>query len=609
MWTLARVRHACDCIPFVVHNHCTLETPSPFTRHSFRVVPKIFVRVYDATPPSVVLTCRWCCVSLRHTCGCTWDMSSTSEEDARTWTASDQEGLDVHVVHGTWTTTCTWNDDEDDEGEAEEEAAEARDVKEAGVQTKTRLHVEVAACPQHLGPCASERARAHALRDAVALCARRAFGKEAHVRLFGSHAQGLALAGGDCDLVVLGVGPMARLGGTFGRRERTTELLPKLDALRKELKRSGVAPKKAQRIDARVPILKCASADGMPFDVNVGAANGVRAVEFVRKGMEEHRGMGPVVLCIKRFLRERKLNEVFTGGMGSYTLFNLVWAHLSAMRIARQDTEDLGVMLYQFFVRFGFTFDYHETAVSLRRGGFVKKEKGWPGKPGALQVEDPQEPGKDIAQGTYRIASIAHEFRNAAKTLENYQWNAQVLDGNAHLPGGLKLLNRIFKASTHMNHDSIAKPPRSKALLRLPAHSKRKQRKEHEQGSPAAKAKGRKKATGKGKKTKNSAKNTHGKKRKNGAIEAVNGESHLPRAKKRKVHASSQSAAVSAKDGTAPSEKRRFKVGQNKGKVHWQRAQNKGSHSGKNHHASLRSGQKRVKDGHSKSFGWHTGRN
>lgn len=524
-------------------------------------------------------------------------MASTSE-DAGSWDLATDEvvDMDVHLVDGTGSMDACPSTEE------REGRKEKRDRR-----NKTRLHVEVAASPQHLGPCASERERAHALREAVALCARRAFGKQAEVRLFGSHAQGLALAGGDCDLVVLGVGPLAKMGGRFGRRERTKELLPRLEALRKELKRSGVAPKKAQRIDARVPILKCASADGMPFDVNVGAANGLRALELVKKGMEEHRGMMPLVLCIKRFLRERKLNEVFTGGMGSYTLFNLVWAHLGASRKARQCTDDLGEMLYQFFVRFGFTFDYQEAAVSLRRGGFVKKEKGWPGKPGALQVEDPQEPGKDIAQGTYRISNIAHEFRNAAKTLENYHWNAQVLDGNAHLPGGLKLLNRIFKVGTHMSDGDERKQLQSTPIRGLPTPKKPEQRNERERRSPATKAKGKKKAAAKGKKSKKDARNTRGKKRKKGDAEASEGESHPTKVKKRKVGARNGNAAAAGVGGAAPSGRRQFKVGQGKGKAHWKGAQNKGLKSNKTRRTTPKSERQKSKDGHSKSFGWHTG--
>lgn len=42
------------------------------------------------------------------------------------------------------------------------------------------------------------------------------------------------------------------------------------------------------------------------------------------------------------------------------------------------------------------------------QGGFINKRPEWRDrkKPNALAVEDPQEPGKDIAAGTFRIPEV-----------------------------------------------------------------------------------------------------------------------------------------------------------------------------------------------------------
>lgn len=81
------------------------------------------------------------------------------------------------------------------------------------------------------------------------------------------------------------------------------------------------------------------------------------------------------------------LNEVFTGGLSSYSIINMVMAHLQCMgyklpdlpgpvgngpnsrgslvNAPEQPEEDAGVLLLSFFDRFGTSFDYTSHAVSV----------------------------------------------------------------------------------------------------------------------------------------------------------------------------------------------------------------------------------------------------
>ena len=66
-------------------------------------------------------------------------------------------------------------------------------------------------------------------------------------------------------------------------------------------------------------------------------------------------------------LQEAGLNEVFTGGLSSYSLGLMAIAHMKA-----DPSADLGDLLIGFFHRFGTgstTFDYATQAVSLRQVG------------------------------------------------------------------------------------------------------------------------------------------------------------------------------------------------------------------------------------------------
>ena len=67
-------------------------------------------------------------------------------------------------------------------------------------------------------------------------------------------------------------------------------------------------------------------------------------------------------------LQEAGLNEVFTGGLSSYSLVLMAIAHMKA-----DPSVDLGDLLIGFFRCFGTgstTFDYVTQAVSLRQVGF-----------------------------------------------------------------------------------------------------------------------------------------------------------------------------------------------------------------------------------------------
>lgn len=147
----------------------------------------------------------------------------------------------------------------------------------------------------------------------------------------------------------------------------------------------------------------------------------------------------PLILVVKAVLKEAGLNEVFSGGLSSYSTTLMVMAHLQAEGVAppptaaEEDgdpaaataaplpplTHDCGRLLWSFFHRFGRRFDYAREAVRVNAGGVAPKPAAWakPERPFALAVEDPQEEGKDIGSGSYNIAAVQVCFRRAADKL------------------------------------------------------------------------------------------------------------------------------------------------------------------------------------------------
>lgn len=55
----------------------------------------------------------------------------------------------------------------------------------------------------------------------------------------------------------------------------------------------------------------------------------------MRKQVQTFAPLRPLVLALKSLLKDRHLNEVVTGGMGTYALSNMVLAHLMEDRKVR----------------------------------------------------------------------------------------------------------------------------------------------------------------------------------------------------------------------------------------------------------------------------------
>ena len=72
-------------------------------------------------------------------------------------------------------------------------------------------------------------------------------------------------------------------------------------------------------------------------------------------------------------LQEKNMHEVATGGLSSYSLINMVIAHLQAEGyVMTQDGHqlqagvgDLGNLLWGFLMRYGDIFDYYDHAISI----------------------------------------------------------------------------------------------------------------------------------------------------------------------------------------------------------------------------------------------------
>ncbi|KAG6819164.1 hypothetical protein H0H93_014725, partial [Arthromyces matolae] len=207
-----------------------------------------------------------------------------------------------------------------------------------------------------------------------------------------------------------------------------------LYALANTLRGAGITDRVTIIGKAKVPIVKfVTNRDHGRFnvDISVNQENGIMAGDLINGFLHNlHRdpsqapnpnptpGSGSIalrslVLITKLFLSQRSMNEVFSGGLGSYSIvclaISFLQMHPKIRRGEINPDENLGVLVMEFFELYGCYFNYGEVGISVRGGGmyFRKRERGWGedlfpiggggrgggrGVGGRLSIEDPADP-------------------------------------------------------------------------------------------------------------------------------------------------------------------------------------------------------------------------
>lgn len=66
----------------------------------------------------------------------------------------------------------------------------------------------------------------------------------------------------------------------------------------------------------------------LPIDISLNQLNGISAGKIVNSYLAALPAVRPLVLVIKSFLNQRGMNEVYSGGLGSYSVICLVISFL-----------------------------------------------------------------------------------------------------------------------------------------------------------------------------------------------------------------------------------------------------------------------------------------
>ena len=190
-----------------------------------------------------------------------------------------------------------------------------------------------------------------------------------------------------------------------------------LYALANALKRAGITSHVTIIAKAKVPIVKFVTTHGrFRVDISINQPNGLISGQIISGFLNDmipsssssirssspgqSKALRGLVLITKAFLSQRSMNEVYTGGLGSYAIVCLAVSFLQMhpkIRNGEIDPErNLGVLIVEFFELYGNLFNYEEVGISVRGGGlyFNKRQRGWydVAKRSLLSIEDPVDP-------------------------------------------------------------------------------------------------------------------------------------------------------------------------------------------------------------------------
>ncbi|KAL1451547.1 hypothetical protein WDU94_005910 [Cyamophila willieti] len=270
----------------------------------------------------------------------------------------------------------------------------------------TRLHFEITEFCHYMAPTPKEdemrRSVVEKVREVVA-----SKWTNAKVEIYGSFSTGFHLPTSDIDLVIIG-----------------DWIKPPLHELEEELLAAHIcSPDKVQVIDkASVPIVKFTHMQtGIKVDISFNIESGLKSIDLIKKFALTYPPLKKLVIVLKQYLLEKKLNEVFYGGISSYSLILMVisFLQLNTRVDARYPNCNLAILLIEFFEFYGCQFNYLKTAISIKGDGtYISKDKAatdFP--PSILCIEDPLTPGNDIGRGCYGVMNVKQAFEQAYITL------------------------------------------------------------------------------------------------------------------------------------------------------------------------------------------------
>ncbi|KAF9092773.1 Non-canonical poly(A) RNA polymerase papd5 [Mortierella sp. AM989] len=229
------------------------------------------------------------------------------------------------------------------------------------------------------------------------------------VKLFGSFETQLYLPTSDLDIVVF-----------------RTESFTKHDlySLKSHLEYARIGEDFEVVTHAKVPLVKFKETiSNIAVDISFNVANGVEGAALTKRYMDDTPGLRSLTMLVKHFLKLRRCNEPFHGGVGSFLTVIMVMSFLQMHPTVQgkwiDPDENLGVLLIEFFELYGICFNYEDVGLTVANGGsyFPRSQRSQDESQFGFCALDPNDPTNNVARAAKNIHSVQSQFATALTTL------------------------------------------------------------------------------------------------------------------------------------------------------------------------------------------------
>ncbi|CAI2366597.1 unnamed protein product [Moneuplotes crassus] len=286
--------------------------------------------------------------------------------------------------------------------------------------------------------------------EKVAMEAFGQFHKNVEAHIYGSVAAELALPESDMDLMITGVNSF---GSTQAHASNITEMHNAIkEYFDEEILISSVSILNTQvpiiklkfnlekyyeihdaKGDIFVPFINFASTDAsgsslkeLAVDISMsdsyeGAHMGLKQNAFVKEKLEQYPVLRPVCLTLKKLLNVNGFNDPYTGGLGSYGLFIMLYAalcfeNMNSDEMFQQESTYKGRLFIYFFTMYSPGFDIEKKCIFFFPDGMPivvdKFGRGPHSNDKLLCVYDPTNNKNNVTSKAFRIKEIQEWFQS-----------------------------------------------------------------------------------------------------------------------------------------------------------------------------------------------------
>lgn len=295
-----------------------------------------------------------------------------------------------------------------------------------GLNPLVQLHNEIVSFCKLVEPMPEEIEEREALIKRVQKLVEETF-HEPHLELFGSQATGLLLPSSDIDLVI------TIPENNWSKDGKDTSSLSPRAVLAQKFRQEWLPELSYLEVieQTKVPLVKLThEPSNVSIDICFNQPSGPPAATYMKRYLTALPPLRPMTYILKYFLAVRRLNEPYSGGIGSFLLQLMIVSFLQhrerhALNYRKPSLHNLGCLLLEFLELYGVDFNYYTTGITVRHDGFYfakgsreRKEYFYnENRPFMLAMENPLDTNNDVGKSSFRISLIQRSFGHAYKTL------------------------------------------------------------------------------------------------------------------------------------------------------------------------------------------------